>query len=123
MSALRKLLAAAVVGSALFACAETPPRVEVIAVPRIPRQFELRSDNGEAYHPLRVREAFDKTAQSVCQKQFPGSIYHVVQITHEPEVLDPALDLQESPINNMMARRHYDVYDSNMDGIIECRPQ
>jgi hypothetical protein len=81
---------------------------------------EVRVQGGESLAPDEVRELFDRTAKQICKTVDDKPGYEVVVLLEEPARIDPLWDMPESALQQRMARRHYDVYRSNMEGKIRC---
>jgi len=81
---------------------------------------DIRIQGGQSLPPERVRELFDQTAKQVCSTIDAKNGYKVLILLEEPKVIEPLWDQPESFEQSRLARRHYDVYQSNMEGKIAC---
>jgi hypothetical protein len=82
---------------------------------------DIRVQGGTSLPPDQVRELFDKTAHQICQTVDAKTDYEVLVMLEQPSTVEPLWDMPEGPMQQRLARRHYDVYRSNMEGKILCK--
>ena len=81
---------------------------------------DIRVEGGESLPPQRVRELFDQTAKQICGTVDAKSNYKILILTEQPSREEALWDTPESYMQQRLARNHYDVYHSNMEGKILC---